>query len=107
MLVKQIQNLVELLELFGRLRRPVASAEIVRATGWPRSSVFNILDTLMEHGLLYEPVPRGGYYLWCRLPDGVDSGKIDASFKNGVLTVTMPKTAEAQKPVKKVEIKAA
>ena len=41
------------------------------------------------------------------MPDGVDSGKIDASFKNGVLTVTMPKTAEAQKPVKKVEIKAA
>jgi HSP20 family protein len=41
------------------------------------------------------------------LPDGVDAGKIEASFKNGVLTVSLPKTAEAQKPVKKVEIKAA
>ncbi len=41
------------------------------------------------------------------MPEGVDSGKIEASFKNGVLTVTRPKTAEAQKPAKKVEIKAA
>jgi HSP20 family protein len=41
------------------------------------------------------------------LPDGVDSSKIAAEFKNGVLKVTMPKTAEAQKPVQKVEVKAA
>jgi len=31
--------------------------------------------------------------------------KIDASFKNGVLKVVMPKTAEALKSVKKVEVK--
>ena len=41
------------------------------------------------------------------VPDGVDASKIAAEFKNGVLTVTLPKTAEAQKPVQKVEIKAA
>jgi len=41
------------------------------------------------------------------LPEGVDSAKIEAVFKNGVLTVTLPKTAEAQKPAQKVEIKAA
>ena len=40
-----------------------------------------------------------------RLPETVDEDKIEASFKNGVLTVTMPKTAEAQKPVKKIEVK--
>jgi HSP20 family protein len=39
------------------------------------------------------------------VPDGVDTDKIDAQFKNGVLTVTLPKTAEAQKSEKKIAIK--
>ncbi len=41
------------------------------------------------------------------VPEGVDANKIEAQFKKGVLTVTMPKTAEAQKPAKKIEVKAA
>jgi HSP20 family protein len=41
------------------------------------------------------------------VPDGVDSDKIEASFKKGVLIVTLPKKAEAQKPAKKIEIKVA
>jgi HSP20 family protein len=40
------------------------------------------------------------------VPDGVDLDKVDASFKNGVLTVALPKTAEAQKAEKKITIKA-
>ena len=35
----------------------------------------------------------------------VDPDKIEASFKNGVLKVTLPKKPEAQKPVKKIEVK--
>jgi HSP20 family protein len=41
------------------------------------------------------------------LPEGVDPDKIEASFKNGVLKVTLPKTAEAQKPAKQIQVKAA
>ena len=41
------------------------------------------------------------------LPDGVDRDKITADLKQGVLTLTLPKSAEAQKPVKKIEVKAA
>jgi len=41
------------------------------------------------------------------VPDGVDTDKIDAQFKNGVLTVTLPKTAQAQKSEKKIAIKKA
>ena len=41
------------------------------------------------------------------VPDSVDTAKVDAAFKNGVLTVTLPKTAAAQKPEKKVAVKSA
>jgi HSP20 family protein len=41
------------------------------------------------------------------VPDGVDADKIEANFKNGVLTVTLPKTAQAQKSEKKIAIKKA
>ena len=41
------------------------------------------------------------------IPEGVDADKIDASFKKGVLTLTLPKKPEAQKPAKKIDVKAA
>lgn len=40
------------------------------------------------------------------LPEGVDSNKIEATFAKGVLTVRLPKTAEAQKAEKKIAVKA-
>ena len=39
------------------------------------------------------------------VPDGIDTEKIDATFKDGVLTVSLPKTAEAQKKEKQITIK--
>ena len=47
----------------------------------------------------------GSFERALRIPDTVDADKIEASFKKGVLTVTLPKTAEAQKPVKKIAVK--
>ena len=41
------------------------------------------------------------------MPGGVDADKIEANFKNGVLTVTLPKTPQAQKGEKKISIKKA
>jgi HSP20 family protein len=41
------------------------------------------------------------------IPDSVNADKIEAVFKKGVLTVTLPKKVEAQKPAKRVEVKAA
>lgn len=39
-----------------------------------------------------------------RMPDGVDAEKIQASFKNGVLTVMLPKTEAAQSAPKKIPV---
>jgi len=42
-----------------------------------------------------------------RLPNGVDADQVTASLKNGVLMVTLPKTAEARKRQKKIAVKTA
>jgi HSP20 family protein len=39
------------------------------------------------------------------LPDGIDRDKMAANLSKGVLTVTLPKTAEVQKQQKKIEVK--
>ena len=49
----------------------------------------------------------GSFYRTLPLPTGVDTDKADATFKNGVLTVRLPKTAEAQAKVKHIPVSAA
>lgn len=39
----------------------------------------------------------GSFRRAVQLPASVDAGKIEASYKSGILTVTLPKSAEAQK----------
>ncbi|MYZ50101.1 Hsp20/alpha crystallin family protein [Propylenella binzhouense] len=38
------------------------------------------------------------------VPEGVDADRIDATFKNGVLTLTVPKTEAARQAVKKIAV---
>lgn len=47
----------------------------------------------------------GSFQRYFRVPDTVDVEKIAATFKNGVLRVTLPKKPEAQKSEKKIEVK--
>jgi HSP20 family protein len=47
----------------------------------------------------------GSFQRSFQLPSTVDRDKVAADFSKGVLTVTLPKTAEAQKPQKKIEVK--
>jgi HSP20 family protein len=49
----------------------------------------------------------GSFHRSFRLPEGIDVTKIEATAKKGILTVKLPKTPEAQKPEKKIEVKAA
>lgn len=49
----------------------------------------------------------GSFERTFRVPEDVDADKIAATFKKGVLTLTLPKKPEAQKPAKKIEVKAA
>jgi HSP20 family protein len=49
----------------------------------------------------------GSFQRAFELPSSVDRNKVAADFSKGVLTITLPKTAEAQRPVKKIEVKSA
>jgi HSP20 family protein len=48
----------------------------------------------------------GSFERHFRIPAGVDVDRIEATFKKGVLTLTLPKTPEAQKAEKKIMVKA-
>jgi HSP20 family protein len=47
----------------------------------------------------------GSFQRTFRIPETVDAEKIGAAFKNGVLTLTLPKTTEAQKRERKIQVK--
>ena len=47
----------------------------------------------------------GSFHRRISLPAEIDSAKAQATFKNGVLTVTVPKSADQRKDVKRIPIK--
>jgi HSP20 family protein len=46
----------------------------------------------------------GSFQRAFELPASVDRNKVAADFSKGVLTITLPKTAEAQRPAKKIDV---
>jgi HSP20 family protein len=46
----------------------------------------------------------GSFQRSFELPDGIEEDKIQANFEKGVLTIKLPRGAEAQKPEKKIAI---
>jgi IclR family transcriptional regulator, acetate operon repressor len=62
MIVRQVQCAFQILEFFAQRRSPATLTEIAEHFGWPRSSTFNLLETLSSGGFLYEPKFRAGYY---------------------------------------------
>jgi HSP20 family protein len=55
----------------------------------------------------YHTIERrsGSFYRAIRLPVEVEKDKIEAAFKDGVLTLRLPKSKEAKKKVAQIEIK--
>lgn len=60
-----------------------------------------------ENGAFVSERSYGSFMRSIRLPQGVEADKIEAAFKNGVLTITLPKPAELQRQVRRIEVKAA
>jgi len=77
-------------------------------------SVNNDLLTIKGEKKEEKEEKKGGYYRKERsfgsfhrtipLPDGIEEYKANATFKKGILNITLPKTKEAQKAVKKIPV---
>jgi DNA-binding IclR family transcriptional regulator len=73
--VRQVNNLIDLMEFFAERGRPATLAEIAKHFNWPKSSTFNLLGTLSNRGYLYEPKAKEGYYPapgWLALAEKID-----------------------------------
>ncbi len=51
----------------------------------------------------YRAVRRQEFYRTVALPEGIDANKVEARYESGILTVTLPKTAEGK--AKKIPLK--
>lgn len=60
-----------------------------------------------DENFLRREISYGSFKRVIALPEDADSDKADATFKNGVLTITIPKKAEAAQKSKKLEVKKA
>ncbi|MFG1409639.1 IclR family transcriptional regulator [Xanthobacter sp. VTT E-85241] len=67
MIVKQVAYALQILELFAERKAPATLSELSDHFGWPRSSTFNLIETLSKAGFLYELRHRSGYYPTPRL----------------------------------------
>jgi DNA-binding IclR family transcriptional regulator len=71
--------------------------DIVGTFGWPRSSVFNMVTTMVDHGYLYQPIPRGGYYpttKWMDIAREVSSSQPLPESVHKLLVELMKQTGE-------------
>jgi HSP20 family protein len=53
---------------------------------------------------LVQERPTGSFYRALSLPDSADAGKVQSTYENGVLTVTLPKAEEKKKQQIKIQI---
>lgn len=60
-----------------------------------------------KHGYMLSERSYGSFYRTIPLPPGVATEDVDAVFEKGVLTLTLPKSPEAQAKVKKIDVKTA
>ncbi|WP_233233870.1 IclR family transcriptional regulator [Bordetella sp. LUAb4] len=97
MSIKQVGNVLDLLEYFAARQRPASLAEIARHFGWPRSSTFNLLLTLTNRGFLYEPRARAGYYpapVWAELITQIERGQPIPHGMRALLDLLVRETGE-------------
>jgi HSP20 family protein len=53
---------------------------------------------------LVQERPTGSFYRALRLPETVDSSKIQSTYENGVLTISLPKAEEKKKKQIKIQV---
>ena len=65
--VHSIEKAIALLDCFWSVRRPLALSELVRMTGWAKSTVYGLLSTLTDNHILRQSPIDDKYALGIRL----------------------------------------
>lgn len=97
MRVRQVDNALDLFELFAKEKGPLTLTAIATSLGMPKSSVFNLIETLLARGLIYETKSRGGYYPTPRLYEiasGIMEGDVFLQRIHGELENLAAETGE-------------
>lgn len=58
-----------------------------------------------REGYFYSECSHGSFYRAIPIPDGTDTSKVTAEFRNGVLEVTMPAPPKPEQKMRRVEIR--
>jgi DNA-binding IclR family transcriptional regulator len=98
MRIRQVDNALDLLEVFALQKTPLTLTQLARALDAPKSSTFNLIDTFLARGLLYELNPRSGYYPTRRLLDlarDIMAGDSFLQLIHGELKVLADSTGES------------
>jgi DNA-binding IclR family transcriptional regulator len=64
---KIVDRTLDMLELFGKEKRPLSLSDIARLLKLPISSCHDVVQAMQSRGYIYEIAPRAGYYPTLRL----------------------------------------
>ena len=65
--VHAVEKAIALLDCFWREKRPMSLTEISRTTGWPKSTVHNLLSSMMDSAVVEQSPADGKYRLGLHL----------------------------------------
>jgi DNA-binding IclR family transcriptional regulator len=73
-----VERLINLLEVIAAVGRPVATPEIIDASGLPKPTCYRLMQTLQEQGLVNDPNDDGRFVIGDRLIRIALQGKADS-----------------------------
>lgn len=65
--VHAVEKAIALLDCFWRVRRPMSLTELSRSTGWPKSTVHNLLASMIDSAVVEQSPADGKYRLGLHL----------------------------------------
>lgn len=65
--VHAVEKAISLLDCFWREKRPMTLTELSRMTGWPKSTVHNLLSSMMDSAVVEQSPADGKYRLGLHL----------------------------------------
>ena len=97
MIVKQVGIALDLLEAFASEGEPMTLTAIAAVLRQPKSSCFNLVETLRSRGYLYEVRQRGGFYptrLLSEMAEQIEAGDPSAIVLHEILATLASGTGE-------------